>query len=339
MKKTILVTGGAGYIGSHMVYCLLQSGHRPVVLDNLSAGSPNLPPKTVPLIRADLRSKKEIDRVFKQYAVDTVMHFAASISAPGSVERPLEYFQNNVCASIHLLESMLAHKVHKILFSSTAAVYGNPQRVPIDENCPVAPLNPYGQSKAMVEDILKDTARAGRLRYIVFRYFNACGAHPSGNITSSRDGSHLLSKIFGVLDGRMPFLPIYGTGYPTPDGTCIRDYIHVMDICRGHLLALEAFDRGIYNEIVNLGSQKGHSVRQTVEIARRVFAAALRTKDFKQRPGDPAVSIASCGKAKRLLNWRPIYDLESMMRTAHPAKNSGASRPLPIVKGRRHRSR
>ena len=251
------------------------------------------------------------------------MHFAASISVQKSLEDPLQYYENNVSTSINLIKSMLDHKVHKIIFSSTAAVYGNPVKIPIGENCLAAPLNPYGRSKSFVEHILKDTAKATPLEYIIFRYFNACGNHPSGKIGQLNDNTaHLIFKIFQVVNGQCPILPIYGNNYPTPDGTCIRDYIHVMDICQAHLLALRALHSGTKNEVINLGLGKGFSVKEMIRMTENVCGQHIPSKIFNRRQGDPAVSIASRSKAKQLLGWKPTYDLASIIKTTQAWENT-----------------
>lgn len=338
--RYILVTGGAGYIGAHMVRMLLDKGYQPVVFDNLSTGHRQLVPKEVPFIKGDLRRIADIRRVFQKYPIDAVMHFAAYIVVPESVKHPLKYYENNVGGSLNLLKAMGEARVKKIIFSSTAAVYGQPKRVPIREIDPTNPTNPYGWSKLMVEKILADVASANRdFRYISFRYFNAAGAHPSGQVGEVRKkATHLISNIIKTASGQKKYLTICGTDYPTPDGTGIRDYIHVWDICRAHLLGLKALQgkeqsKEIASEpIINLGTSRGFSVKQVIKTAEEVIGKKIPVKPGPRRPGDLARLLASSARARQLLGWQPEFSLKQIIKTAwkwecqqHRLKNT---RPL-----------
>ncbi len=317
MKKIILVTGGAGYIGSHMVRTLKESGYEPVVMDDLSTGRRSFVPKSVAFVQGDLRSPRDIEKVFRRYPMDAVMHFAASIVVPESVAHPICYYENNVVASLHLLKAMLKHRVKYLIFSSTAATYGEPKRIPVKETDETSPTSPYGQSKLMFEKILKDSSAVNDFSYSSLRYFNACGAHPAGDLGPAKEKETLLiPNILRTAKGEKAFLTIFGDDYPTPDGTCIRDYIHVMDLCQAHLLALKALKRGIRNDVFNLGNGKGYSVKEVVDMAEKIIGKKIRVKIKARRPGDPARVVASAEKARRVFKWRPKMNLRRILETA-----------------------
>jgi UDP-glucose 4-epimerase len=313
----ILVTGGAGYIGSSVVRTLLEHGHRPVVFDNLSTGHKGFVPKGAPFVKGDLRNYQEVRSVFKKHRVDSVMHFASMALVGESVSNPLKYYENNVSACVLLLQAMQEAKVKKFIFSSSCATFGEPKRIPIKEDDPQAPTNPYGLSKLMIESILRDQAKATDLRYICLRYFNACGAHLSGEIGEAHDPeTHLVPNILKVLTGEKKALEIYGDDYDTPDGTCVRDYIHIEDLASAHLLALEALTKGMKSEVFNLGNGNGYSVKEIVAAAEKVTGKKVRVKIAPRRPGDPAKLVASAAKAKKVLGWEPKFGLTEIIQTA-----------------------
>jgi len=324
-QKTILVVGGAGYIGSHMTHLLLEKGYKPIVFDNLSTGFREFVPKGVPFIKGDLRNLKDIKKAFKKFNINTVMHFAASICVPESVENPLKYYENNVSACINLLKVMVDAKTRYFIFSSTAAVYGEPKRIPITEDNVTNPVNPYGRSKLMMEQILKDVSFARDFYYIALRYFNAAGAHPSGKIgQKGKLITHLIPNILKVAKGDKKELVIFGENYPTKDGSCIRDYIHVMDLCNAHLLALKVIQSGkVRNEVFNLGSGKGFTVKEMVKMAEKVTGKKVKVKIGPRRPGDPAKIVASSKKANRILGWKPEIGLNQIIDSAWQWQNSG----------------
>ncbi len=317
MKLNILVIGGCGYIGTHMVKALLEAGHRPIILDNLSKGHRELLPGG-DFIQGDIQDSGLLDQVFNTHAIDAVMHFAALIEVGESVQRPLAYYRNNVSATANLLEAMVRHDVRRFIFSSSAAVYGEPDYTPIDENHPLRPTSPYGESKLYVENILRACDRAYGLKSVCLRYFNAAGADPSGAIGERHDPeSHLIPLIIQVALGQRDSIAIYGTDYPTPDGTCVRDYIHVNDLAAAHLLALEALAQGGASRVYNLGNGNGFSVRQVIETVRKITGHPIPAKETPRRPGDPAVLIASSDNIIKDLNWQPRFDdLEEIVRTA-----------------------
>ena len=317
MKKKILVTGGAGYIGSHMARDLVEAGYAVLVFDNLSTGHKRLVPRGADFMKGDLRNREDIKKAFEKHSIDAVMHFAASIVVPESVAHPTDYYENNVLASIHLLKMMLRYKVKYLIFSSTAATYGEPKHIPVNETDETVPTSPYGQSKLMFEKILHDTAVSHGLRYVSLRYFNACGAHPSGTLGPLKKNETLLiPNILKAAKNKNARLTIFGDDYPTPDGTCIRDYVHVCDLCRAHLLALKKLKKGMTNGIFNLGTQKGYSVKEVLRAAEKVIGKKIPVKIVGRRPGDPSKIVASTKKARRLLGWKPEMDLCQIIRTA-----------------------
>jgi UDP-glucose 4-epimerase len=312
----VLVCGGAGYIGSNMTRMLAGQGHKPIVLDNLSKGHPSAV-RGAELVRGDFGDLKFTLGVLSKYKIEAVMHFAAFIEVGESVQAPLRYYDNNVCRTRTLLEAMETVGVSKFVFSSTAAVYGMPQTIPIVETTPKQPINPYGETKWDVERMCHFQSQTGRLRYAALRYFNACGAGFDASIGEDhRPESHLIPLIIQAAMGRRDAVKIYGTDYPTPDGTCVRDYIHVEDLCRAHLLALEKLEHE--TELVfNLGNGTGYSVRQVIDTVRRVSGRAFKVIETARRPGDPPVLTADASKARNELGWTTQYpDLETIVQSA-----------------------
>ena len=301
----VVVTGGAGYIGATTVQALLDSGHEVVVYDNLSKGYLEAVPRDARLVRGEIADCAALDALFRDYGPEAVFHFAALIEAGESMTVPERYFRNNSASTLTLLEVMLAHNIGKFIFSSTAALYGNPKRVPIQEDAELQPTNVYGESKLLVEHMLAWFHRIHRLRYASLRYFNAAGSNGvSGELHNPE--SHLIPLILQAAVGKREHISIFGTDYPTEDGTCIRDYVHVSDLADAHVLALRALgsrDKLIYN----LGSGTGFSVRQVVDCARRVTGRPIKEVEAARRPGDPAVLVASSEKIRKELAWSPKY--------------------------------
>jgi UDP-glucose 4-epimerase len=311
----ILVTGGAGYIGSIVSAELLRAGHQVVVYDNLNHGHRRAVPRGAEVITGEIGDREALDRAFHLHRPEAVMHFAALIEAGESMQAPERYFRTNTAATLTLLECMLQHGCRRLVFSSTAALYGNPERTPIEEDAPLRPTNAYGESKLLVERMLIWFHRIHGLRYASLRYFNAAGG--AGELGEDhKPESHLIPLILQVAQGKRPSIAIYGTDYETPDGTCVRDYIHVLDLASAHVLALEALASG-GQLIYNLGNGRGFSVRQVVEMARKVTGHAIPAEDAPRRPGDSAVLVASSEKIRRELGWRPRYpDLEQIVASA-----------------------
>lgn len=313
----ILVAGGAGYIGSHMVKTLLEEGIGVVVFDNLSTGHREFVPKKAHFVKGDLRAPSDIEKVFRARRFDAVMHFAASALVGESMLDPLKYYENNVLAFVNLASAMRRHRVKKFIFSSTAATYGESKRVPIKETDATVPTNPYGRSKLMIEKMLQDFSRADGLSYITLRYFNACGADDSGCIGERHlPETHLIPNILKVASGKKKELTVFGNDYPTRDGTCVRDYVHVDDLCRAHLLALKALGRGVRNEVFNLGTGRGYSIQEIIRAAEKVTGRRIKVKFGPRRPGDPANLVASGAKAKKILGWKPQKSLDDIVRSA-----------------------
>lgn len=321
----ILVTGGAGYIGGTVASLLLSRGHNVFVLDNLSHARRSMVPAGAEFICCDIADKPQIENLFSTAAqngspFDAVMHFAALIEAGESMRSPETFFRNNTASTLALIEAMLSHGPRKLVFSSTAAVYGEPEDVPIPENAKLSPTNVYGESKLLVEHMLRWFNRIYGFRYASLRYFNVAGA-PEGpdGVTRGEDHepeSHLIPLILDVALGRRESIRIYGDDYPTPDGTCVRDYIHVSDLADAHLLALEALERKDFM-IYNLGNGQGFSVREVVDSAQRVTGRQIKVETHPRRPGDPAVLVATSGRATRELGWKPKYtELDDIVRTA-----------------------
>ena len=316
-NEKVLVVGGAGYIGSHMVKDLLDTNYQVITLDDLSTGHRELIPGGE-FIEGGLGDTDLLDTVFSTHDISVVMHFAAFSLVGESVQNPLKYYRNNMAATAELLDSMIRHNVKRFIFSSTAAVYGEPVDIPITETHPCTPTNPYGKSKIAVEGMLNDCDSAHGLKYISLRYFNAAGADKSGKIGERhRNETHLIPLVLEVAAGRREHIKIFGADYPTPDGTCIRDYIHVSDLSGAHLLALNALLSGGDSAVYNLGNNKGYSVREVIELARKVTGKPILAIEADKRPGDPAVLIASSDKIKEKLGWKPQYeDLETIIETA-----------------------
>ncbi len=313
----VLVTGGAGYIGSHVVKALGEKGYNILVLDDLSSGHKEAV-LYGNLVVGSTADSELLDRVFSDFKPDAVMHFAAYIEVEESVRDPLKYYENNTCNTLKVIKSMIKHNVNKFIFSSTAAVYGDPKRVPIREEDPLNPINPYGRSKMFVEHIIKDLSESSDFSYISLRYFNAAGADPEGRIGQSyRKATHLITRALKVAKGEFEKLYIFGTDYPTPDGTCIRDYIHVDDLASAHVLALEYLLSSGKSAVFNCGYGKRYSVKEVIEAVKRVTNVDFPVEETARRPGDPAVLIADPTKLKAELSWVPLYDdLDFIVRTA-----------------------
>jgi UDP-glucose 4-epimerase len=314
----VLVTGGAGYIGSHTVKLLGEKGYEVITYDNLSTGH-EWAVLYGKLIVGDLGDKELLRKVFREYRPDAVIHFAALIVVPESVREPLKYYRNNVVNTINLLEVMEEFGVDKFLFSSSAAVYGVPEKIPVEESAPLRPINPYGETKATVERILRDIKGSGKgLRYVSLRYFNVAGADPEGRIGFAYPNpTHLIIRAVKVAKGEYPRLEIFGTDYSTPDGTCIRDYIHVVDLARAHIDALEYLLEGGESDVFNCGYGHGYSVKEVVETVKRVTKVNFEVVESPRREGDPPVLVADNRKIKKTLGWVPEYDdLEFIVKTA-----------------------
>jgi len=311
---TILVTGGAGYIGSHAVKMLLAAGYHVVTLDNLSTGYQDAV-LGGDFVLGDIADRAKLERLFTDYAFDGVMHFAASVQVEESVQNPIKYYQNNVAATLNLLDAMIAHHVKVLIFSSTAAIFGEPQYVPVDEHHPKQPLNPYGKTKWMVEQILADYDKAYGLKSVCLRYFNAAGADPEGEIVERHNPvTHLIPLVLQVAAGQRESINVYGQDYATPDGTCIRDYIHVNDLCQAHLLALEQLLAGAESNVYNLGNGVGFSVKQVIETVRKVTSKTIPVTITKRRAGDSAHLVANSKQAQESLGWQPQYaDLSTLI--------------------------
>jgi UDP-glucose 4-epimerase len=306
---TILVTGGAGYIGSHMVHALVDAGESVVVLDNLTTGFDWAIAKGVPLIIGDTGDQALVANVIKQHDITDIIHFAASIVVPESVAEPLRYYRNNTANSRALIECAVEGGVRNFIFSSTAAVYGNPERTPVGEDDPVRPMSPYGSSKLMTEIILRDAAAAHPLSYVILRYFNVAGADPQGRTGQSTKGAtHLIKVAVETALGRRTKMEVFGTDYPTPDGTCIRDYIHVSDLVRAHSDALAHLRRGGASATLNCGYGRGFSVLEVIDMVKRVSGADFRVDLAPRRPGDPAQIVAASARIRALIGWQPQFD-------------------------------
>lgn len=313
----ILVTGGAGYIGSHVNKELNKQGYETVVLDNLSYGHDDFVKWGI-LERVDLSNTREIRRIFQDYCLEAVMHFAAFTYVGESVQDPQKYYLNNLRNTLNLLESMLEFDVEKLVFSSTCATYGNPIEIPITEEHPQNPINPYGKGKHMVEQILTDYSSAYGLRCASLRYFNAAGADPEGELGERHDPeTHLIPLVLDAASGKREDIKIFGTDYPTDDGTCIRDYIHVTDLADAHIKALKYLEDGGKSDVFNLGNGNGFSVKEVIEEARKVTGRKIKATETDRRPGDPPILVGSSKKAREILKWQPKYDeLTRIIKTA-----------------------
>lgn len=314
---TILVCGGAGYIGSHTVKELIGK-YDVVILDNLTTGYPFLLNGEATFEKGNLGDPSVLDYVFKKYNIDTVFHFAANSLVGESVKNPLKYYANNVSATVTLLDKMIEHGVNKFIFSSTAATYGIPDSDLITEDTATNPINPYGKSKLMIEDILADISEVYDFEYVVLRYFNAAGAHASGEIGESHDPeTHLIPIVLQHLLGERDRISVFGTDYNTPDGTCIRDYIHVTDLANAHILAYEGLvNKNVANEVFNLGNGAGYSVKEVIEVCEQVSGKSATIEYADRRPGDPATLVASSKKIEEKLGWKPQFKLQEIIGSA-----------------------
>ena len=314
----LLVLGGAGYIGSHTAVELLDRGHEVVIADNLITGYKQAVPKEAVFYQGDIRDYNFLNNLFKTEKIDAVIHFAAFSLVGESVTNPLKYYENNLYGTKVLLQAMIDNNVDKIVFSSTAATYGEPENIPILESDRTCPTNPYGETKLAMEKMMKWSANAYQLRYVSLRYFNACGAHKSGKLGEAHNPeSHLIPLVLQVPNGKRESVSIYGTDYDTPDGTCIRDYIHVTDLAEAHILAVEYLMKGGESNVFNLENGVGYSVREVIETARKVTGHPIPAVEIPRRAGDPARLVASGEKAKTVLGWEPkITSLEDIIRSA-----------------------
>lgn len=314
----VLVTGGAGYIGSHVVKLLGEQGFEVLTYDNLSTGH-SWAVLYGKLVVGDLADRDKLRKVFEDFQPNAVMHFAAYIVVPESVKKPLKYYRNNVINTINLLEVMEEFGVDKFIFSSSAAVYGMPNKVPVPESAPLNPINPYGETKATVERILRDLKNSGKsFKYVSLRYFNVAGADPEGSIGFAYPNpTHLIIKAIKAAKGEFDRLEIYGTDYPTPDGTCIRDYIHVVDLADAHIVALKYLLETERSDVFNCGYGCGYSVKEVVETVRKVTGREFKVIEAPRREGDPPILVADSRKIKEKLGWKPKYDdLEFIVKTA-----------------------
>ena len=315
----VLVLGGAGYIGSHTVYELIENGAEVVIIDNLETGFAEAVHPEAVFYQGDLRDRSFLDTVLaKEKDIDAVIHFAANSQVGESMTNPLKYYDNNICGTKTLLEALVAHGIDKIVFSSTAATYGEPECIPIQEGDKTEPTNAYGETKLSMEKMFKWVEKAHGMRYVSLRYFNACGAHKSGEIGEAHNPeTHLIPLILQVPLGKREHIAVFGTDYPTKDGTCIRDYIHVTDLAAAHILAVKYLMAGNKSDIFNLGNGVGFTVREVIEMAEKVTGESIKVVETDRRAGDPAVLIASSEKAKTILGWNPKHDsLSEIIKSA-----------------------
>ena len=315
----VLVLGGAGYIGSHTVYELIENGAEVVIIDNLETGFAEAVHPEATFYQGDLRDRNFLDTVLgKEKDIDAVIHFAANSQVGESMTNPLKYYDNNICGTKTLLEALVAHGIDKIVFSSTAATYGEPECIPIQEGDKTEPTNAYGETKLSMEKMFKWVEKAHGMRYVSLRYFNACGAHKSGEIGEAHNPeTHLIPLILQVPLGKREHIAVFGTDYPTKDGTCIRDYIHVTDLAAAHILAVKYLMAGNKSDIFNLGNGVGFTVREVIEMAEKVTGESIKVVETDRRAGDPAVLIASSEKAKTILGWNPKHDsLSEIIKSA-----------------------
>ncbi|MCL6518207.1 MAG: UDP-glucose 4-epimerase GalE [Armatimonadetes bacterium] len=313
----ILVTGGAGYIGSHTVKLLTERGYQTITFDNMELGHPEAVVAGI-IVKGDLADREKLDKTFREFPVDAVMHFAAYASVGDSVANPDKYFRNNIGNGLNLLDAMRKHGVKKFIFSSSAATYGEPKHIPIEEDHPQNPTNPYGESKLMFEKILKWYDVAYGIKSISLRYFNAAGADPDGKIGEDHNPEeHLIPIVLEVALGKRDKVRVFGTDWDTPDRTCIRDYIHVTDLADAHILALRALEEGAQTTAYNLGNGNGHSVMQVIRTAEEVTGRKITWEPAPRRPGDPARLVASSDRIKKELGWKPKYpELSAIIETA-----------------------
>ena len=314
----ILVLGGAGYIGSHTVFELIENGEDVVIIDNLQTGHIEAVHPKARFYEGDIRDREFLDSVFKKEKVDAVIHFAANSLVGESMTDPLKYYDNNLCGTKILLDSMVANGIDKIVFSSTAAVYGEPENIPILETDKTEPTNTYGETKLSMEKMFKWVSNAHNLRFVSLRYFNACGAHKSAKIGEAHSPeTHLIPLILQVPAGKREFISIFGEDYDTKDGTCVREYIHVTDLAQAHILAVRYLQNGGKSDVFNLGNGIGFTVKEVIEMSRRVTSHPIPAKIEARRAGDPAKLIASSEKVKNILGWKPEYtDIEDIISTA-----------------------
>lgn len=313
----IFVTGGAGYIGSHVVKMLGEEGHDIVVYDNLSTGH-EWAVLHGRLVRGELADAPFLQKTIEEFTPQAVIHFAASIQVEESVREPLRYYRNNVANTLSLLDALANNHVNYFIYSSTAAVYGIPEKMPVDENEPLNPINPYGASKVMIERVLADLAQAGAFRYVALRYFNVAGADPEGKIGQVyKEATHLITRALKTAKGEFAKLLVFGTDYPTPDGTCVRDYIHVNDLARAHLLALDYLVKTGRSDRMNCGYGHGFSVKEVVDVAKRVTGIDFSVEEAERRAGDPPALIADSRLLRSRTGWQPRHDdLDFIIRTA-----------------------
>ena len=306
---TVLVTGGAGYIGSHAVLALLAAGYPVVVVDDLSTGNREVVPDTVTLVEGNVGDQELTATVIREHGVKAVMHFAGSLIVEESMSQPLKYYKNNTCVSRNLIETCIQEGIEQFIFSSTAAVYGNPARIPVDESAALDPINPYGQSKAMTELILRDACNNGPMRYIALRYFNVAGADPEGRSGQIiKQATHLIKVACELVNGKRRQMSIFGTDYATPDGTCIRDYIHVSDLAEVHVRALEYLRAVGGNQVINCGYGKGYSVREVLDTLQAIIGRKLDIQLADRRAGDPAALVSDNSLLCSLMDWQPKYN-------------------------------
>jgi UDP-glucose 4-epimerase len=320
VDRVILVTGGAGYIGAHAVKALEEKGFQVIILDNLVYGH-RQPVEThlkAKLVIGDISDRAFLDKLFTDNKIDAVMHFAAFAYVGESVTDPAKYYQNNVVGTLTLLDAMRQHGIDNFIFSSTCATYGNPQYTPIDENHPQHPINPYGAGKLTVERVLQDYDPAYQLKSVIFRYFNAAGADPDGMFGEDHNPeTHLIPLILQAAAGKRPAISVFGDDYETPDGTCIRDYIHVTDLAQAHVLGLEYLLQNRVSQIFNLGNGSGFSVKEVIDTAKQVTGKEIAIEQCPRRAGDPAILIGSSAKAREMLGWAPKYaDLTTIVKHA-----------------------
>ena len=315
---TILVLGGAGYIGSHTVYELIENGEDVAIIDNLQTGHIKAVHPKARFYKGDIRNREFLDSVFAKEKIDAVIHFAAYSLVGESMEKPLKYYENNLCGTKTLLDSMVANGINKIVFSSTAATYGEPESLPILETDKTEPTNPYGETKLAMEKMFKWVGRAHNINFVSLRYFNACGAHVSGEIGEDHAvETHLIPLILQVPNNKREHIYIFGDDYNTKDGTCIRDYIHVTDLAQAHILAVKYLRNGGNSDVFNLGNGIGFSVKEVIETARKVTGHPIPAQISPRRAGDPAKLIASSEKARKILGWKPEHaELEEIIATA-----------------------
>jgi len=315
---SVLVLGGAGYIGSHTVYELIENGEDVVIIDNLETGHLEAVHPNARFYKGDIRNAEFLDEVFSKEKIDTVIHFAANSLVGESVKNPLKYYDNNLYGTKVLLSAMVKHNIDKIVFSSTAATYGNPENIPILESDRTEPTNPYGETKLSMEKMIKWVGKAHNIRYVALRYFNACGAHENGKIGENHNPeTHLLPNILKVALGENECVNIFGDDYKTKDGTCVRDYIHVIDLAQAHILAMKYLREGNESNVFNLGNGVGFTVNEIVESTRKVTGKGIKAVVAPRRAGDPDILVASSEKAKKILGWEPKYtDIEKIIDTA-----------------------